>query len=447
MSNKKRFANGILGLAVCVCVALFVFATFLADLPAQMRGLYQLVAVVGGVLFALALNLSVTTKLNLIVSLSSLVITLYLSEFALLFWPQTANANQPVTNAERAAVARANGLTFDLRSLAEINAARDLPFVPLIPANLHRPGDPAFIGRNTLYPLGGIAQSPTLFCNESGAYVSYESDEYGFRNRLGSWQSEVTVVLVGDSFAHGQCVESAEHLAPLLTTNDRHVLTASLSASGPLAELAILKEYVEPIAPPIVIWFYYEGNDLLDLLQEENVESLTSYLDPKFSQGLTARQPEIDAILSNVLTNGRADQPVTDSYNLVNFIKLHNINELVFTVMQPTREERIRANTLPLLSTILAEAKARTEAWGGDFYFVYLPAWNRYNEDAIVTTFYRREILDLVAAQSITLIDAHEPFAAHPDPLSLFPFRLNGHYTAEGYRLIAEQIEAHLAAR
>ena len=33
-----------------------------------------------------------------------------------------------------------------------------------------------------------------------------------------------------------------------------------------------------------------------------------------------------------------------------------------------------------------------------------------------------------------------------PDPLSLFPFRVHGHYNAEGYRLVAEVIGKRLEA-
>ena len=39
------------------------------------------------------------------------------------------------------------------------------------------------------------------------------------------------------------------------------------------------------------------------------------------------------------------------------------------------------------------------------------------------------------------MIDMHkEVFAKHDDPLSLFPFRINGHYTAEGYNLVVESV-------
>ena len=40
-------------------------------------------------------------------------------------------------------------------------------------------------------------------------------------------------------------------------------------------------------------------------------------------------------------------------------------------------------------------------------------------------------------------IDIHqEVFANHPDPLALFPFRLVGHYNANGYSEVAKAIVA-----
>ena len=45
----------------------------------------------------------------------------------------------------------------------------------------------------------------------------------------------------------------------------------------------------------------------------------------------------------------------------------------------------------------------------------------------------------------IPIIDIHrEVFESHPDPLSLFPLRMSGHYNAEGYKLVAEVIGKRL---
>ena len=83
--------------------------------------------------------------------------------------------------------------------------------------------------------------------------------------------------------------------------------------------------------------------------------------------------------------------------------------------------------------------------WGGKIYFVYLPGFERYsigNEDL-----FRDFVMQTVTDLNIPIIDIHQVvFDPHPDPLSLFPFRMYGHYNAEGYRLVAEAIGKRLEA-
>ena len=47
----------------------------------------------------------------------------------------------------------------------------------------------------------------------------------------------------------------------------------------------------------------------------------------------------------------------------------------------------------------------------------------------------------MVNQLDIPVIDIHqEVFSNHPDPLSLLPFRLAGHYNADGYGEVAKAI-------
>lgn len=51
----------------------------------------------------------------------------------------------------------------------------------------------------------------------------------------------------------------------------------------------------------------------------------------------------------------------------------------------------------------------------------------------------------MVKGAGIPVIDIHhEVFADHPDPLSLFPLRIRGHYNAEGYSETAKAIVANI---
>lgn len=96
----------------------------------------------------------------------------------------------------------------------------------------------------------------------------------------------------------------------------------------------------------------------------------------------------------------------------------------------------------PKFGEIIAKAKEKVEAWNGQFYFVYLPEWSRFSrKDPNDGYFrYRNKILGLVRQQGIPIIDFYEVLSRHPDPLSIFPFRLEGHYNSEGYRMVAESI-------
>jgi lysophospholipase L1-like esterase len=51
-----------------------------------------------------------------------------------------------------------------------------------------------------------------------------------------------------------------------------------------------------------------------------------------------------------------------------------------------------------------------------------------------------------VSALGIPTVDLLEALSGHPDPLSLFPFRLESHLTAEGYDLMARALDERIKA-
>ena len=76
-------------------------------------------------------------------------------------------------------------------------------------------------------------------------------------------------------------------------------------------------------------------------------------------------------------------------------------------------------------------------------YFVYLPTFKTSTTSDGHP--YRDFVMQTATELDIPIIDIHrEVFDPHPDPLSLFPFRMFAHYNAEGYKLVAEAIEKRL---
>ena len=153
-----------------------------------------------------------------------------------------------------------------------------------------------------LLPLGGISSTLTLLCNQ-GQVVSYASDEHGFRNPRGIWNSpRADIAAVGQSSAQGYCVRDGQGFVDLLRTHNQVVLNLGTSGQSSLLQLAAIKEYLPRYKPKTVLWIFTEGIDLPDLYLESTHPLARRYLDPTFSQHLLTRQPEIDAALRRVVS-------------------------------------------------------------------------------------------------------------------------------------------------
>ena len=146
-----------------------------------------------------------------------------------------------------------------------------------------------------------------MYCNESGKYAIYQSDRYGFRNPDSEWDTPHTEwVLVGDSFTLGACVDSGEDIGgQIRLLRGESVLNLGSGGGSMLGQLALLKEYAVFRKPKIVLWVFFEGNDLEGLDTEILSPLLMNYLNPKFSQGLIHRQTEIDNRLNQYILKAK----------------------------------------------------------------------------------------------------------------------------------------------
>ena len=84
--------------------------------------------------------------------------------------------------------------------------------------------------------------SQSILCNETGTYSEYFSDRYGFNNLDKNWDRTNKVLLIGDSFTHGACVENKFSIAGRIN-NKFNVLNLGYISSGPMIEYARFKEY------------------------------------------------------------------------------------------------------------------------------------------------------------------------------------------------------------
>ena len=93
-----------------------------------------------------------------------------------------------------------------------------------------------------------------------------------------------------------------------------------------------------------------------------------------------------------------------------------------------------------LLAEVLLQAKKLVSEWGGNLYFVYLPAGDRYVPGQIGGRG-RDAVLQAVNKTGVPVIDLHPALMAQKDPLALFPLRFPWlHFNEEGHRLVAEEV-------
>jgi hypothetical protein len=320
-------------------------------------------------------------------------------------------------------------------------------------------------GNNRIFPLGGISQKTIVYCNQIGQQKILESDEHGFDNPKGLYKNGViNAALVGDYFAFGRCGMSGEDLGSRLQNMGITSLNLENGNNGPLSDLAILKEYVEAIRPEIVLWVYFEGNDLRDLDGERTASMLMRYLEDGYSQNLLERQVEIDTILVKYITSQhltiegkrQIEDQLKEKANLLEakrikpkIIRLWHLRNSLGLINKTYHEQTNKRITnyksqLPLFSEVLATAYKRTSDWGGKFYFVYIPAMDRYtNDNDNGALFDRDDVLASVHKLGIPVIDFHEALKKLPDPLSFNPFLTAG-YNAQSYKLVSELIVSRL---
>ena len=354
------------------------------------------------------------------------------------------------------------GAPFDRRSTLEVLAdfeARGIEVWPSIDAEHYLDPENAIEvdGREVIPLSPGIAAVLTVFCNESGDWVTYESDEYGFNNPAGVHRAaEVETVVVGDSFVHGWCVPYDQTLVGQLRELDSTVLGVGLEGSGPLVQLGIVREYVAPLSPSVVVWVFFEGNDLRDFNREISRGLLMRYLDPNFRQGLREMAPSIDARLREQLSRLRGEEAGQTEQvrkereaarrrreSLGGWIRLTELRSRISDLGQAREPDQ--PYDPQLFERVASRMRDNVAAWGGTLLFAYMPSQRRLRSTGTANP-NRADILGLVEALGIPVIDLYEPLSEHEDPPSLLPFRVESHLTAEGYELAARALRDGILA-
>lgn len=447
-SRLSLFANAILGTVAFSGFALAGAVLYrvggIPDYAITAVGVVYLPCAISlGALFAL--RLGEERRLNIVVSGISVVIGLYLVEVLLSFYPHGSDRRDKLPTPNPLVELKRKGLDVYPMDPARDDAASNGTAV--------QSGPPP-------HGLTGAALTRTLFCFDGAKWVFYDSDEHGFNNPAGLWQpGRIQVVLLGDSFVHGWCVNQDQTIAAHLRRRFPKSLSLGQNGMGPLLMWATLKEYVTKLQPKTVAWVYFEGNDLQNLDSELRHEFWQQYMNENFTQELLFKQDEVDRLWkqrqrANIekaarknpdLDNPRDKLSPRERRQPINWmvkLKLGNLRDLLgLYISKPL-------GNFEALGTILGKAKSMVESWGGRLYFVYLPSNARFHglsRFARLSDRIKDSVLKVVRDYSIPIIDLTVIFWAAPSQRTLYDLA-NIHLSPEGYRVTAEAIAQRILA-
>lgn len=353
--------------------------------------------------------------------------------------------------------ALAAGVQYDprtrLEAILEYRAQGIKAYPPFYPYLLL--GSPLQVNGTSTIPLGGHSNVFVVVCNEGGQYLKYNTDEYGFPNPKGIWQSpSMQIAMVGDSNAVGECVPEPTSIAGQLRAEFPATVTLGAGGHGPIFTLASIREYLRYAKPKQVLWIYSESHTPQYLDVESHLPFMMRYVDDaNFSQKLIDEQPALDAAIEKYVNSGIRDELHAHSWptTIRNFILLTNVRTLGFELRARLHPPKPVEFDTPLFERVLSEGANEVKDWGGELTLVYWPDASRYPGIAAYTPALRsrhdanrQKVLDIAARHGIKVIDLTPVFpdlpASRAAENSKYFYSFPAHYTPEGYRVAGKAI-------
>ena len=293
-----------------------------------------------------------------------------------------------------------------------------------------------------MYPLSGISNKKTIFCN-NGSYIFYKSDRYGFNNPDEEWNNLSTeYFLIGDSFVHGKCVDKPNDISSILRNlTKKSLINVSYSGNGPLIEYATLKEYL-PKNTKNVLWFFYEGNDLEGMGKELKSNILRKYfLDKNYIQNLKFKQNEIDIFLNTYVEEIYLKKLKNiDNSKIKGFFSIFKFSNLQNFFLTSIGQYGFLKSDYSKFKKLAFMINDFVKQNNSKLYFIYLPEYQRYTFPYNNSNYLK--IREIITGLDIRFIDIHKSiFQNEINPLTLFPNNYDDkHYNELGYRKISEEI-------
>jgi hypothetical protein len=399
----------------------------------------------------IALRQSDSTVVRVARELAMLVVSLWIVEAAIAIWAPES----PRVQVTRIRTAAKLGIPFDPRTKSQVTEQLRTQGVDAYPGISREWPQQASVKQQlpeNLFPLSDSSNAWIVECNETGRYLVFKTDEFGFNNPAGLLSSgRVSVAAVGASFTLGHCLPAKDTLIGRLRERYPGIANFGIAGGGALSMLASFREYVEPLRPRLVLWIMHPRT--ADASDEARDLTLARYLDPSFTQRLFTRREEIDqawrqlAIPVQYEFDNRSKAVINEALDR-RFTRLFLLPQLRSRLQldEPLRAASAGPSTEAFIHAVQL-ANATTRGWGGRLVVVIMPLYEEVVARQLPPTLQHQHLARIVSDLGIPVIDTAAVFSKQRDPAHLYTMRINNHPNSEGYRLLADIVIGQLIER
>lgn len=313
------------------------------------------------------------------------------------------------------------------------------------------------------YPSASLPNATQRLCNESKE-ILITTDHFGLRNESDAWTTNSEKILVvGDSFALGECVEANKTISGYLGNKGLSVLNLGSSGNGPMTSYMALKIYSGPITAKSVVWLFFEGNDFFDLRTEQKAKFFDRYLDESFAPKAAANTAKVASLLNQKLAKASSAKagksPTISVKKLIQFNETRRVLKQIlrpwYIKLRHPEQAKLPRPSFATFSGVDDYLKVLDKALSftttvlkADFVFVYIPDPLRYSQDKDTEPLAVKDVLlKKVADRKISFIDLTTLISNESDAKKFYALNGTGHLNESGYELVAEEIEKLLQSR
>jgi len=161
-----------------------------------------------------------------------------------------------------------------------------------------------------IYPIGSVPNIRNYYCNEGYGLVQFKSDQIGLRNPDDVWTrknlSSSKIILIGDSFTYGACVDEKDSIAGKLREEfkNKNIINLAMGGNSPYEYLASINKLAKEILS------FSKKNDFITMIvfSNDNIKNV---------EGLHEKIIESNSIVE---LNNSSDKPLSLTYDYLKSI-------------------------------------------------------------------------------------------------------------------------------